>query len=84
MFLQAFADSLMLADHVYLTDIFGSARELVGKLSIENLGDLIEDCRYVTLGNIELLAENQADVIVFMGAGDIQSFQTAYEKHLNN
>lgn len=84
MFLQAFADSLMLADHVYLTDIFGSARELVGKLSIENLGDLIEDCRYVTLDNVEILAEDQADVIVFMGAGDIQSFQTAYEKYLNN
>lgn len=84
MFLQAFADSLMLADHVYLTDIFGSARELVGKLSIENLGELIDDCHYVTLDNIATLTDDQSDVIVFMGAGDIQSFQTAYEKYLNN
>lgn len=84
MFLQEFAESLMLADNVYLCDIFGSAREMVGKLTIKDLGELIENCHYIQLDSISMLAEDKADVIVFMGAGDIQTFQTAYEKYLTN
>src|SRR5699024_6196294 len=40
-FLQEFANSLNLADHVYLCDIFGSARESKGNLSIKDLQQLI-------------------------------------------
>lgn len=84
MFLHEFADSLMLADNVYLTDIFGSARELVGKLSIEDLGNLIDNCHYLSLEDIHTLDDKATDVIVFMGAGDIQTYQATFEKYLIN
>jgi UDP-N-acetylmuramate--alanine ligase len=42
-FLKEFADSLGLADAVYLCDIFGSARENAGNLTIENLQERIDN-----------------------------------------
>ena len=41
LFLDEFAESLKLADKTYLCDIFGSARENHGKLSIQDLQDKI-------------------------------------------
>src|SRR5690625_4153637 len=41
-FLKEFAESLSSADHVYLCDIFGSARERAGELSIEDLQKLVD------------------------------------------
>ncbi|GGM26362.1 UDP-N-acetylmuramate--L-alanine ligase [Paraliobacillus quinghaiensis] len=82
MFLQEFADSLQAADHVYLCDIFGSAREGTGQLSIEDLQVLIDNGQLLDIEDIEVLKEYQDAVIVFMGAGDIQKFQEAYETKL--
>ncbi len=79
-FLQEFADSLNTADHVFLCDIFGSAREGSGKLTIHDLQALIENSQLLTIGNIDVLAAYTDSVFVFMGAGDIQKFQEAYEK----
>lgn len=79
MFLNEFADSLKLADQVFLCDIFGSARELAGKLSIKDLQALIPGSRLLSIESIESLKENEQGVLVFMGAGDIQKYQLAYE-----
>ncbi|QKY69724.1 UDP-N-acetylmuramate--L-alanine ligase [Lentibacillus sp. CBA3610] len=81
-FLQEFADSLNLADHVYLCDIFGSAREESGKLTIEDLQKLVDDSRILDLANTEVLLEHSDSVLIFMGAGDIQKFQKTYENQL--
>ena len=82
-FLNEFAESLQEADHVFLCDIFGSARENYGKLSIE---DLQKDSGAEILqeGNISQLASFHDSVLLFMGAGDIQKYQTAYENYLQN
>ncbi|WP_010532351.1 UDP-N-acetylmuramate--L-alanine ligase [Lentibacillus jeotgali] len=81
-FLQEFADSLNLADHIYLCDIFGSAREETGKLTIYDLQELIEGSSILDLSNTEVLMEHQDNVLLFMGAGDIQKFQESYENQL--
>ncbi|MCZ0703239.1 UDP-N-acetylmuramate--alanine ligase [Natronobacillus azotifigens] len=80
MFLQEFADSLKAADLVFLCDIFGSARELAGKLSIEDLQERISDSKVLALNEVEVLKEFSNSVLVFMGAGDIQKYQQAYEE----
>jgi UDP-N-acetylmuramate--alanine ligase len=79
-FLQEFADSLKLADKVYLCDIFGSAREHQGELKIQDLQDKIENSSIITEESVDLLTKHKNSVLIFMGAGDIQKFQNAYEK----
>ncbi|WP_173915818.1 UDP-N-acetylmuramate--L-alanine ligase [Halobacillus sp. Marseille-Q1614] len=78
-FLNEFAESLKLADAVYLCDIFGSAREDSGKLTIENLQELIPEAQLLELEETEQLESHSEGVLLFMGAGDIQKFQQAYE-----
>ncbi|MGI8316758.1 UDP-N-acetylmuramate--L-alanine ligase [Halobacillus mangrovi] len=78
-FLNEFADSLEQADHVYLCDIFGSARENEGKLTIENLQELIPQSEVLQIDDIDRLKTYGNGVLLFMGAGDIQKFQKAYE-----
>ncbi|MDY0408718.1 UDP-N-acetylmuramate--L-alanine ligase [Virgibacillus soli] len=78
-FLREFADSLSLADRVYLCDIFGSAREDSGQLTIDSLQELIAGSEILELEHTEVLKQFQDSVIIFMGAGDIQKFQEAYE-----
>ncbi|KGX83702.1 UDP-N-acetylmuramate--L-alanine ligase [Pontibacillus marinus] len=79
MFLQEFADSLNDADQVYLCDIFGSAREESGKLSIEDLQGKIDGAHLLQLDETSVLQQHKDSVLIFMGAGDIQKFQKAYE-----
>ena len=81
-FLNEFAESLSLADKVYLCEIFGSARENHGKLSIEDLKDKIEGAEIITEEDTSILKSHEQGVVVFMGAGDIQKFQQAYENQL--
>ncbi|WP_188456507.1 UDP-N-acetylmuramate--L-alanine ligase [Virgibacillus oceani] len=82
-FLQEFADSLSLADHVYLCDIFGSAREESGKLTISDLQKLIDDSSILELSHTDSLLGYRDSVLIFMGAGDIQKFQQAYEEQID-
>lgn len=82
-FLQEFADSLDMADHVYLCDIFGSAREESGKLTIHDLEKLINGSTILDLTHTERLLSYPDSVLIFMGAGDIQKFQQAYEEQLS-
>ena len=79
--LGEFADSLNLADKVYLCEIFGSARENQGKLSIEDLQEKIPGAELIKEDK-SILQKHENSVILFMGAGDIQKFQVAYEHSL--
>jgi UDP-N-acetylmuramate--alanine ligase len=81
-FLDNFAESLNLSDKVYLCEIFGSARENHGKLSIEDLQNKVPGAEILKEDNTSDLRKHETSVIIFMGAGDIQKFQEAYEKQL--
>ncbi|SDK44143.1 UDP-N-acetylmuramate--L-alanine ligase [Sediminibacillus albus] len=81
-FLKEFADSLKLADKVFLCDIFGSAREDNGNLTINDLIHLIDHSSLLEIDQTEVLKQYQDSVLIFMGAGDIQKFQKAYEEKL--
>jgi UDP-N-acetylmuramate--alanine ligase len=81
-FLDNFAESLNLSDKVYLCEIFGSARENHGKLSIEDLQNKVPGAEILKEDNTSDLKKHETSVIIFMGAGDIQKFQEAYEKQL--
>src|SRR5699024_5130877 len=80
--LKEFADSLNLADHVYLCDIFGSAREDNGNLTIDDLQELVPGSTVLDISETDVLQQYANDVLIFMGAGDIQKFQQAYEMQL--
>lgn len=82
-FLHEFAESLSLADAVYLCDIFGSAREHQGKLSIEDLRAKIEGAKLLDEEQVDVLKQHDNAVLIFMGAGDIQKFQQKYEQSVH-
>lgn len=81
-FLNEFADSLNGADKVFLCDIFGSAREHQGKLTIYDLLEKIPNGELLEETNTDPLKAYDNSVVLFMGAGDIQKFQKAYENLL--
>ncbi|MBE6182634.1 UDP-N-acetylmuramate--L-alanine ligase [Heyndrickxia ginsengihumi] len=83
-FLNEFAESLSLADRVFLCDIFGSARENHGKLTIEDLQAKIEGSQIIKENDMSPLLPIENSVILFMGAGDIQKYQQSYEDLLRN
>lgn len=83
-FLQQFADSLSNADAVYLCDIFSSAREQQGALTIADLAALIDGCKIIQTDKIEMLKEHNDAVFLFMGAGDVHKYQDAFENVLKD
>jgi UDP-N-acetylmuramate--alanine ligase len=83
-FLNDFAQSLNEADSVYLCEIFGSARENHGKLSVKDLQERIPGAQILEEEDTSPLLKHENAVLIFMGAGDIQKFQLAYEKLLSN
>lgn len=83
--IHEFAEALDLADHVYLCDIFGSAREQSGDVKIEDLAKLINKGGQVLQEeNMSPLLDYNDAVVIFMGAGDVQKFEKAYEELLTN
>ena len=82
-FLNEFAESLQSADHVFLCDIFSSARENEGNLTIKDLQQLIKESKILNLSDTNQLKKFKNSVLIFMGAGDIQNFQNAYEYEEN-
>lgn len=83
--MDEFAEALDLADHVFLCDIFGSARETQGDVKIEDLGAKIKKGGTVIKEeNVSPLLDFENSVMIFMGAGDVQKFEYAYEKLLSN
>ncbi len=84
-YLDEFATSLNLADKVYLTDIFASAREVAGEISSTDLGAKITKFGgIVSPTNVAPLLDHEDPVVVFMGAGDLQKTEFAYENILAN
>ena len=82
--LDEFAQALDLADEVYLCDIFGSAREKSGQVSIEDLSAKVKKGGTVLKEeNTSPLLNHEDSVIIFMGAGDVQKFEIAYENLLS-
>lgn len=77
-FLTEFAQSLNLADYVFLTEIFGSARETGGEVHIQSLIDKCVNGALITQETISLLQNYKNGVVVFMGAGDIKKYEDAY------
>lgn len=83
--LKEFAQALDLADTVYLCDIFNSAREQSGDVSINDLLDKTTKGQGVLdEEDVSPLLDYQGHVIIFMGAGDINKFEQAYEKLLSS
>lgn len=83
--MDEFAGALDLADKVFLCDIFGSAREQEGNVKIEDLGSKIKKGgQVIKEDNVSPLLDFENAVIIFMGAGDVQKFEQAYEKLLSN
>lgn len=83
--LDDFAKALDQADAVYLCDIFTSARETEGNVKINDLLEKTEKGQtIISQDNLADLLDHVGDVIVFMGAGDIQKIEFAFEKLLND
>ncbi|NBD25523.1 UDP-N-acetylmuramate--L-alanine ligase [Paenibacillus glycinis] len=71
-----FAFSLKDADEVYLCQIFNSAREATGTITINDLQLRIPGSQLVSERNFKSQMSPYDDsVLVFMGAGDIQKYQ---------
>jgi UDP-N-acetylmuramate--alanine ligase len=84
-YLEEFAESLSLADKVYLTDIFASAREAAGDISSADLGAKITKFGgIVSPTAVAPLLDYEDAVFIFMGAGDLQNTEFAFEKILAN
>ncbi|MDS3906622.1 UDP-N-acetylmuramate--L-alanine ligase [Staphylococcus hominis] len=81
-FLDEFADALSKADHVFLCEIFGSIRENTGELTIQDLINCIDGSALIDENSIDVLEKFDNAVILFMGAGDIQKIQGAYEEKI--
>ncbi|KRL77191.1 UDP-N-acetylmuramate--L-alanine ligase [Ligilactobacillus equi DSM 15833 = JCM 10991] len=83
--MDEFAESLNLADKVYLTEIFSSIREKDGAVSAKDLGAKIsKGGEIIALDNMSPLLDYHDDVVIFMGAGDIPKYEHAYEDLLSN
>lgn len=83
MFLEDFATSLKEADYVYMCDIFSSAREESGDLTVQDLIDRVPNSHYLDIEGVSELAQYKNAVLIFMGAGDIQKYQVAYQENKN-
>ena len=79
-FINEFAESLNLADHIYLTEIFGSAREANGTVDIQTLIDKCHSGHLITKETVNQLHQYPTAVVVFMGAGDIKKYEDAYTR----
>jgi UDP-N-acetylmuramate--alanine ligase len=79
-FLEEFAEALACSDDVYLCDIFASARETKGNLTVADLLHKLPSAKLVSADTIHHLHHYSDAVLLFMGAGDIQKVQHALEK----
>ena len=83
--LNEFAESLSLADKVYLVEIFNSAREANGEVTIEDLAKLIhQNVEIISTDHLSPLMEYKDAVFLFMGAGDIDELSRQFEKAYAN
>lgn len=79
--LQEFAEALSQADKVFLVDIFHSAREEDGDITIEDLARRVgDDIEIVSQDHLSPLMAFTDQVLIFMGAGDIDRLSQQFEK----
>lgn len=81
--LDEFAESLKEADQVYLCDIFKSAREQEGKVTIDELVTRIPGAKYLDLEHVSQLKNHGKAVYLFMGAGDIQKYLNEFKSYIS-
>ena len=79
MFMDEFALALNKADKVFGCEIFGSAREQTGDVTIENILSNIKDSDVLSIENVTKLNDHTNSVFLFMGAGDIEKYIEAYK-----
>lgn len=77
-FATEFANALKLADEVYLTEIFGSAREDASDIDISIMLDANPEFNLINLSDVKTLKQYEQGVLVFMGAGDIEKYEHSY------
>lgn len=84
--LDEFADALNQADAVYLAQIYGSAREVDhGDVKVEDLAEkIVKRVQVISVDNVSPLLDHDNAVYVFMGAGDIQTYEYSFERLLSN
>jgi UDP-N-acetylmuramate--alanine ligase len=82
MFEKEFKESLSNADVVYGCEIFGSARENQGGITIKDLMENIPNSNVLTDENIVDLKNHKDDILLFMGAGDIEKYIVEFKRKL--
>ena len=84
--LDEFAEALNQADAVYLAQIYGSAREVDnGDVKVEDLAEkIVKRAKVIDVDNVSPLLDHSNAVYVFMGAGDIQTYEYSFERLLSN
>ena len=84
--LDEFAEALNQADSVYLAQIYGSAREVdKGDVKVEDLAEkIVKRAKVIDVDNVSPLLDHDNAVYVFMGAGDIQTYEYSFERLLSN
>lgn len=80
-YLPDYARVLSAADEVFVTEIFSSPREKTGTVTSQDLVDLIgPKAHRLNFKEMEQLNQVRSGVLLFMGAGDIQKYEQAYQK----
>lgn len=87
--LDDFGKALNMADEVHLVDIFRSARETTGSVSIQDLASKINgNVEIISIDHLSPLMDYKDEVILFMGAGDIdqlaRQFESSYSQLFGN
>lgn len=82
-FLDQFAEALAHSDEVFLCDIFASAREKGGRLTVHDLLAKLPAAQLISVETIHHLHRFEDAVLLFMGAGDIQKLQYALEQSVS-
>jgi UDP-N-acetylmuramate--alanine ligase len=77
--MPGFVKSLSQADAVYIFPIFGSVRESHGNVSSADLAAKIpQGATVLENGDTTPLLKEKGNVLVFMGAGDIQKYEKVF------
>lgn len=85
-FYKEFADSLSLLDEVILVDIYPAREQpipgVTSQLIYDNLRPGIEKCMYRKEDILNLLSQKKIEVLITLGAGDIDNYVPAIAKQL--
>lgn len=81
-YLKQFGKALSKADKTFVTPIFGSIRENKGHVSSADLEALVKGSEGIDLDSMDKLLQYHNEVVVFMGAGDIEKYEDKYKQLL--